>query len=141
MRRKRLQHLADTLCHNFCGWRAFFDYNELVKLKTRTISSATDFPYPGARELDERRRSLYARCQILWEAVEKAGTLDSAKVRKAVLDNEFQTVMDKVKYDKNGVATFVSAASQWWEGKQMAVYPFELTNYKIKPSPLWKERR
>lgn len=32
MRRKRLQHVADTLCHMFCGWETFFDYNELVNL-------------------------------------------------------------------------------------------------------------
>lgn len=32
MRRKRLQHVADTLCHIFCGWETFFDYNELVDL-------------------------------------------------------------------------------------------------------------
>ena len=32
MRRKRLKHIADNLCHMFCGWQTFFDYNELVKL-------------------------------------------------------------------------------------------------------------
>jgi hypothetical protein len=32
MRRKRLQHVADTLCHIFCGWETFLDYNELVNL-------------------------------------------------------------------------------------------------------------
>jgi hypothetical protein len=50
-------------------------------------------------------------------------------------------MMGKVKYDKNGVATFVSTASQWWDGKQMTVYPFELTKYKIKLAPPWKERQ
>jgi branched-chain amino acid transport system substrate-binding protein len=111
-----------------------------------------DFPYPGARELGERYYdkfkkysvsvgALYALCQILWQAIDKAGTLDSAKVRQAVLDNEFQTMMGKVKYDKNGVATFVSTASQWWDGKQMTVYPFEVTKYKIKLAPPWKERQ
>lgn len=111
-----------------------------------------DFPYPGARELGERyyekfRKhsvsvgALYALCQILWQSIEKAGTLDSAKVRQAVLDNEFQTMMGNVKYDKNGVATFVSTGSQWWDGKQMTVYPFDLTKYKIKVAPPWKERK
>jgi branched-chain amino acid transport system substrate-binding protein len=28
-----------------------------------------------------------------------------------------------------------------WEGKQIAVYAFELTNYKIKLAPPWKERQ
>ena len=110
-----------------------------------------DFPYPGARQLGERYYdkfkkysvsvgATYGLCQILWQAIEKAGTLDSAKVRKAVLDNEFQTVMGKVKYDANGVATFVSTAHQWWDGKQMTVYPFKSTNYKIKMAPPWDNR-
>jgi branched-chain amino acid transport system substrate-binding protein len=110
-----------------------------------------DFPYPGARPLGERYYekfkkysvsvgATYGLCQILWQAIEKAGTLDSAKVRKAVLDNEFQTVMGKVKYDANGVATFVSTAHQWWDGKQMTVYPFKSTKYTIKMAPPWDNR-
>jgi branched-chain amino acid transport system substrate-binding protein len=110
-----------------------------------------DFPFPGARQLGERYYekfkkysvsvgATYGLCQILWQAIEKAGTLDSAKVRKAVLDNEFQTVMGKVKYDANGVATFVSTAHQWWDGKQMTVYPFKSTKYTIKMAPPWDNR-
>ncbi len=110
-----------------------------------------DFPFPGARQLGERYYekfkkysvsvgATYGLCQILWQAIEKAGTLDSAKVRQAVLDNEFQTVMGKVKYDANGVATFVSTANQWWDGKQMTVYPFNWTKYKIKMAPPWDKR-
>jgi branched-chain amino acid transport system substrate-binding protein len=110
-----------------------------------------DFPFPGAKELGERYYdkfekysvsvgAVYALCQILWQAIEKAGTLDSAKVRQAVLDNEFLTVMGKVKYAENGVAVFVSTAHQWWNGKQMTVFPFEWTDYKIKVASPWKER-
>jgi branched-chain amino acid transport system substrate-binding protein len=110
-----------------------------------------DFPFPGAKELGERYHqkfnkysvsagAVYALCQVLWEAIEKAGTLDSAKVRQAVLDNEFNTVMGKVDYDERGVATFVSTASQWRNGKQMTVSPFEWTDYKIKLAPAWNAR-
>ena len=84
--------------------------------------------------------AIYALCQILWQAIEKAGTLDSAKVRQAVLDNEFETVNGKVKYDKDGVAIFTSTASQWWNGKQMTVYPFKWSKYKIKLAPPWDKR-
>jgi branched-chain amino acid transport system substrate-binding protein len=110
-----------------------------------------DFPYPGAKELGERyvkkfnKYSLsigatYGLCQILWTAIEKAGTLDSAKVREAVLTNEFETVMGKVKYDKDGVAVFLSIAGQWWDGKQMLVYPFDRTTWKVKIAPPWDKR-
>jgi branched-chain amino acid transport system substrate-binding protein len=84
--------------------------------------------------------AVYGLCQILWQAIEKAGTLDSAKVRKAVLDNEFETVMGKVKYNQDGVATFISTAHQWRDGKQMTVSPFKWTNYKIQLAPAWDQR-
>jgi len=32
MRRKRLQHAADTLCHIFCGWRLSNSYRDLERL-------------------------------------------------------------------------------------------------------------
>jgi len=110
-----------------------------------------DFPFPGAKGIGERYYdhfkkysvsvgALYALCQVLWQAIEKAGTLDSAKVRQAVLDNEFETVNGKVKYDKDGVAIFTSTASQWWNGKQMTVYPFNWSKYKIKLAPPWNKR-
>jgi branched-chain amino acid transport system substrate-binding protein len=72
-----------------------------------------DFPFPGAKELGDRYYqkfkkysvsvgALYALCQILWQGIEKAGTLDSAKVRQAVLDNEFQTMMERSSMTRPG---------------------------------------
>ena len=57
-----------------------------------------DWPYPKGKELGERyskkfgKRSVaiglyYATCQILWEAIEKAGSVDSAKVKDSVMTN------------------------------------------------------
>ena len=94
---------------------------------------AMDFPFDGAKALGERyykdfgkysvsAGALYALCQTLFQAIEKAGTLDGAKVRQAVLSNKFSTVMGPVKYDANGVAIFTSTAHQWWDGKQRTVY-------------------
>jgi branched-chain amino acid transport system substrate-binding protein len=66
--------------------------------------------------------------------------LDGAKVRQAVLANEFDTVMGKVKYDEKGIAIFRQPVFQWWNGKQELVYPFELTKYKAKIAPPWDKR-
>ena len=33
MRRKRLQHHADTLCHIFCGWEIMVDWTNLTRLR------------------------------------------------------------------------------------------------------------
>ena len=110
-----------------------------------------DYPFAGAKELGERyfqdhgKRALgiglyYAVCQTLWQGIEKAGTLDDLKVRQAVLDNQFDTVMGKVDYDDRGVALFPLADFQWMSGKRNVVYPFEFTDYKIKAAPPWNER-
>jgi hypothetical protein len=37
MRRKRLQHAADTLCRMFCGWRLTNSYEDLARLGSGTI--------------------------------------------------------------------------------------------------------
>jgi branched-chain amino acid transport system substrate-binding protein len=110
-----------------------------------------DMPFKGAKELGERYYkafekysvsvgATYALCQILWQAIENAGNLDGAKVRQAVLDGKFETVMGPVKYEENGVALFTSTASQWWDGKQQMVYPFEYSKWELKLAPPWNER-
>jgi branched-chain amino acid transport system substrate-binding protein len=112
---------------------------------------STEFPYSGSKELGERYHkefdkysvsigATYGLCQILFKAIEIAGTLDGAKVRDAVLSNKFDTVMGPVKYGSNGVAIFTSTASQWWDGKQQMVYPFDLANHKTKLAPPWDKR-
>jgi branched-chain amino acid transport system substrate-binding protein len=78
-------------------------------------------------------------CQILWQAIEKAGTLDGVKVRQAVLDNKFETVNGTAKYDKDGVAIFPAADCQWRDGKQTVVYPFNLTKNKVVSIKPWDQ--
>ncbi len=111
-----------------------------------------DFPYRGAKELGERytkkfnKRSVsigqyYGLAQILWQAIERAGSLDSAKVRDAVVGGEFKgTVMGDVKYDNTGVALSESTGNQWWDGKQVLVYPFVQGGWKVRIPPPWDQR-
>jgi len=83
----------------------------------------------------------YGLAQILWQAIEKAGSLDSAKVRAAVAGGEFKgTVMGDVKYDQDGIALFNSTGNQWWEGKQRLVYPAVESGWKLKMAPPWDKR-
>lgn len=141
----------------FMGWKGTWA-NEFYKALGKDADYifcdgfwSEDYPYPGAKELGERytkefkKHSVtvgmyYALAQILWQAVEKAGTLDSAKVRQAVLANEFDTVMGKVKYDEKGIATFRQAVFQWANGKQELIYPLDLAKHKVKPIPPWDKR-
>jgi branched-chain amino acid transport system substrate-binding protein len=111
-----------------------------------------DFPYPKAKELGQRyydkfqkQSSLiglwYATPQILWQAIERAGTLDSAKVRAAVVSHEFKgTTMGDVKYGPEGAATFNQTASQWIDGKLKLIFPSVKGSFKVEPAPAWDKR-
>ncbi len=110
------------------------------------------YPYPGAKELgarftkDYKKQSVsvglfYATAQILFSAIEKAGSLDSAKVRDAVIGTEFKgTVMGDVKYGPDGAAGFQIGTFQWWDGRQKLAYPFVEGAWKTKIMPPWDKR-
>ncbi len=110
-----------------------------------------DYPFKGAKELGEEYYKAfgeysitvglpYALAQILFEAIEKAGSVDGAKVRAAVLAGRFNTVMGTVKYGEDGYAGFPAVAAQWWDGKQMLVFPAEYAVSKVKLAPPWDKR-
>jgi len=111
-----------------------------------------DYPYPGAKKLgilfyekfNKHSVSVglfYGICQILFEAIEKAGTLDSTGIRAAIANHEFSgTVMGDIKYDKRGVAIITGTAHQWWEGEQKWFYPFDQKAWRFRLMPPWNER-
>lgn len=112
---------------------------------------STDNAYTGSRELGERYYKIfrtesisvgafYATSQILWKAIEKAGTLDSEKVRKAVLNNRFDTVLGPIQYDNSGVGVYPSSAFQRWDDHLIPVYYMGLTGNSLKLAPPWKDR-
>lgn len=83
----------------------------------------------------------YALAQILFQAIQDAGTLDGAKVRQAVLTHTFHTLMGPVKYAPDGVATFTSIAAQWINGRQVLIYPFKWAKHKVQLAPPWNQRK
>lgn len=111
-----------------------------------------DYLYPGAKELGDRyhkkfnkysvsKGCFYATAQILLRAIEAAGSLDSAKVRKAIIETKFKgTVMGDIDYDERGLALISSTANQWWNGKQMWFYPVMEGGWKLKMMPPWDKR-
>ncbi len=111
-----------------------------------------NFTYPGAKELGKRyqekfqKQSVsvglwYATAQILWQAIERAGTLDSAKVREAVVNHEFKnTVMGDIKYGPDGTASFTPTGNQWWDGQLKLVYPQVQGASKVQAAPPWDKR-
>ena len=105
-----------------------------------------DLKYPGAKELGTRYfkeygkhsvsiGSSYALCQVLWKAIELAGTLDSADIKNAVVSNEFKnTVLGDIKYDpKTNTALHLLRAFQWHKGYQEVAWPPIEGGWKTEP--------
>jgi branched-chain amino acid transport system substrate-binding protein len=78
----------------------------------------------------------YANAQILCMAIERAGSLNSEKVRDAVFGQEFKgTVMGDVKYNEKGLAFTPLLALQWMNGERMPVYPPDPKVWTFHPAP------
>jgi branched-chain amino acid transport system substrate-binding protein len=112
--------------------------------------------YPGAREFVESYRrefpgaelsfhaaAGYAICQILVEAIRRAGSLDGPKGREAILRLDTNTVFGVFKVDQDGVQIgHKMLLFQWQDGKKVIVWPEELAPGKPRfPTPPWSQRQ
>ena len=111
--------------------------------------------YPGAREFVESYRrefpganlsvqsaNGYAMCQILVEATKRAGSLDGARIRDAILKLDLNTVFGPFKVDQDGVQiAHKLLLSQWQDGQKVIVWPEDLAPGKARfPTPPWSQR-
>ena len=111
--------------------------------------------YPGAREfVDSYRKEFpgadfsyhaalgYGGCQILLEGIRRAGSLDSEKIRDAILKMDLHTVMGAFKVDRDGFQIAHKMLTfQWQDGKRVIVWPEELAPGKPRfPTPPWSQR-
>ncbi|HEX7788315.1 MAG TPA: amino acid ABC transporter substrate-binding protein [Methylomirabilota bacterium] len=111
--------------------------------------------YPGAREFVEAHRRAYpgadlsyqtaagyAGCQVLTEAVKRAGSLDGDAVRDAILKLDFNTVFGAFRVDADGLQTAHKMVTiQWQDGKRVIVWPEDLAQAKPRiPAPPWSQR-
>ncbi len=112
--------------------------------------------YPGAREFVESHRKEfpgaelsyhsaagYGGCQVLMEAIRRAGSLDSEKVRAAILKMDLNTVFGAFKVDPDGFQiAHKMVIFQWQDGKKVIVWPDELAPGKPRfPTPPWSQRQ
>ena len=110
--------------------------------------------YPGVDELNKTYQSkfgrpsdmqtgpAYASIQILAAAIEKAGSLDTTKIRNSIGATDMMTVVGRVKFRPNGtVVDPCPAIIQWIEGGQKLVWPKEFRETPfVYPIPPWEER-
>ena len=111
--------------------------------------------YPGAREFVESYKRAfpgadssyhsaagYGGCEILVEAIRRAGSLDSEKLRDAILKLDHNTVFGAFRVDQDGVqVAHKRLLFQWQDGKKVIVWPEELAaNPPRFPTPPWSQR-
>ena len=111
--------------------------------------------YPGAREFVQSYKKEfpgaglswysaagYGGCQILVEAIRRAGSLDRAKLRDAILKMDHNTVFGGFRVDRDGVQIgHKMLLFQWQDGKKVIVWPEELAaNQPRFPTPPWSQR-
>jgi branched-chain amino acid transport system substrate-binding protein len=114
-----------------------------------------ELPYPGSKEFVEGYKKEfpgadlsyhsaggYAGCQIIVEAIKRAGSLDGDKIREAILKMDFDTVYGGFKVDQDGFqVSHRMVMFQWQEGKKVIVWPEELAAGKPRfPTPPWTQR-
>lgn len=97
--------------------------------------------FPGA-DLSYHSAAGYSGCEILHEAIRRAGSLDGEKVRVAILKLEMNTVFGPFRVDAGGFQTGHKALTiQWQDGKKAIVAPEELAADKPRiPTPEWSKR-
>jgi branched-chain amino acid transport system substrate-binding protein len=112
-------------------------------------------PYPGNKQFvaayeKEFNRTpavqsaaSYAGCRLFVETVRRAGSLDSDKLREALLTLRTMTVLGDFAVDARGFQTAHKAITiQWQDGKQIVVWPNEVAAAKPRlPTPAWSQRQ
>ena len=146
--------------HETLGRTAEFVYGasqwepELVTLRAGGLIPIAR-QYPGAKEFVEVHRTEfpgadlpyhsaagYGGCQILVEALKRAGVLDGEKIREAILRMDLNTAFGAFKVDRDGIQVAHKAlVFQWQDGKKVIVWPEELAPGKPRfPTPPWSHR-
>jgi branched-chain amino acid transport system substrate-binding protein len=134
------------------------EFYDLLKGNAEYVYGATQWddqlPYPGVKEFVASYKKEfgrepvyhsaagYAGCVVYAEAVKRAGSLDSDKVREVLLKLELRTAFGDFKVDETGFQTAHKMVMlQWQEGKKMTVWPDELAVAKVRfPMPPWTQR-
>jgi branched-chain amino acid transport system substrate-binding protein len=111
-------------------------------------------PYPGNREFVVAYQqaftrvpsfyaaAAYAGCQLFADAVKRAGSLDSDKVREALLQVKTQTVFGDFAVDERGYQiAHKTVTIQWQDGQSTVVWPDAAATSKPRfPTPPWSQR-
>jgi branched-chain amino acid transport system substrate-binding protein len=80
----------------------------------------------------------YQECQVLEQAIEKAGTLDRKKIRDVIAKEEFDTINGKVRFEGKENVVTPSGILQYQKGELEIIWPEKIaTSRPIFPKPPW----
>lgn len=112
-----------------------------------------NFKYPGCSELVAAYKAkhnrlpavtvgvTYSCVQILADAIKRAGTLDSNKIRDAIAATDMITVEGPVKFRADGVGITPVAMMQWQNGVSQVIYHEKFITSPLLLMPKWSERK
>ena len=116
---------------------------------------ADNLRYPGVKEFIENYKKMFNRefsyhapaaygaCQIFAEAIRRAKSLDSDKIREQLLKLKITTAFGDYQVDERGFQiAHKMVLIQWQDGKRVTVWPANLAEAKpLYPTPPWSERK
>jgi len=114
---------------------------ELPYPGAKAFLQAHSIEYPGV-DISYHSAGGYGGCQVLVEAIKRAGSLDGEKLREAILKIDMNTVYGGFKVDADGFqVSHKMVMFQWQEGRKVIVWPDELAAGKARfPTPPWNQR-
>jgi branched-chain amino acid transport system substrate-binding protein len=134
-------------------------FHELLGKNAEFIYGASQWepvlPYPGIKEFVEsytkefpgadlsyHSAGGYGGCQVLVEAIRRAGSLNGEKLRDAILNLSMKTVYGDYKVDQDGFQiAHKMVMFQWQDGKKVIVWPDDVAAGKARvPTPPWNQR-
>ena len=115
----------------------------------------SNLPYPGIREFVAAYEKMwnrepvyhsaaaYGACQIYAEAIRRANSLDSDKMREQLLRLKTTTAFGEYQVDERGFQiAHKMVLHQWQDGRKVMVWPSSVAEGKpLFPTPPWRERR
>jgi branched-chain amino acid transport system substrate-binding protein len=137
---------------------AFPDYYKTLGNTAEFVYSGSQWepglPYPGNQEFvaayqqeftrapASNAAASYAGCQLFVDAVKRADSLDSDKLREVLLKLKSQTVIGDFAVDERGFQVAHKAITiQWQDGQSAVVWPDAAATSKPRfPTPPWSQR-
>ena len=116
---------------------------------------AENLRYPGVKEFTENYTKMFKRefsyhapaaygaCQVFAEAIRRAKSLDSDKIREQLLKLKITTAFGDYQVDERGFQiAHKMVLMQWQKGKRVTVWPANLAEDKpLYPTPPWSQRK